>query len=285
MAKIVAIHGIGQQRKGESTLRAAWLPALRDGLKRTGKEFQRDDDLVCAFYGDLFRPKGKSLDPPYDRSDVDNDWERALLYAWWEQAAQFEPEIPGPDVRTKASTPLSVQRALDALSHYKFFKPVAERALIFDLKQVDLYMNNPEIRAKIQERVAQTVHGDTTVFIGHSLGSIVAYEALCAHPEWPVRTLVTLGSPLGIRNLIFDYLRPPPVNGIGCWPGKVTNWTNISDAGDVVALVKALAGQFNQPGRADCTVCDVSISNGATAHNIEPYLTAEETGRAIASGL
>ena len=49
--------------------------------------------------------------------------------------------------------------------------------------------------------------------VGHSLGSVVAYEALCAHPEWPVRALVTLGSPLGIRNLIFDRLVPAPAAG------------------------------------------------------------------------
>ena len=48
----------------------------------------------------------------------------------------------------------------------------------------------------------------TEVIVAHSLGSVVAYEALCAHPEWPVRNLVTLGSPLGIRNLIFDQLVP-----------------------------------------------------------------------------
>jgi len=33
----------------------------------------------------------------------------------------------------------------------------------------------------------------------------------------PVRALVTLGSPLGIRNLIFDRLVPPPTAG---GPGK-----------------------------------------------------------------
>jgi pimeloyl-ACP methyl ester carboxylesterase len=31
------------------------------------------------------------------------------------------------------------------------------------------------------------VRADTAVLIGHSLGSVVAYEALCAHPEWSVR--------------------------------------------------------------------------------------------------
>jgi hypothetical protein len=32
-------------------------------------------------------------------------------------------------------------------------------------------------------------------WVGHSLGSVAAYEALCAHPQWPVRALATLGPP------------------------------------------------------------------------------------------
>ena len=66
----------------------------------------------------------------------------------------------------------------------------------------------------------------------HGLGMITrdprwSYEALCAHPEWPVRGLVTLGAPLGIPNLIFDRLQPAPLSRAeagsgprGRWPGK-----------------------------------------------------------------
>jgi pimeloyl-ACP methyl ester carboxylesterase len=120
---------------------------------------------------------------------------------------------------------------------------------------------------------------DTCLIVAHSLGSVAAYEALCAHPEWPVRALVTLGSPLGIRNLIFDQLQPPPENGMGQWPGRAVMWTNITDSGDIVALQKDLRGRFGD--RVENAVVD----NGATAHNVKPYLTAKETGLAIARGL
>ena len=120
--------------------------------------------------------------------------------------------------------------------------------------------------------------------VGHSLGSVVAYEALCAHPEWPVRALVTLGSPLGIRNLIFDRLLPAPAAGArgevrGAWPGGVRSWVNVADAGDVVALVKDLRPLFG-----DQVACYL-VHNGSHAHDVRPYLTAAETGAAIAAGL
>ena len=115
--------------------------------------------------------------------------------------------------------------------------------------------------------------------IGHSLGSVVAYEVLAAQPEGSVRTFVTLGSPLGCPKLIFDRLCPPPEDGRGGWPGAVEHWFNLADGSDPVALVAELASCFGP------RVKDELVHNGADVHKIGPYLTAEETGRAIATGL
>ena len=56
-------------------------------------------------------------------------------------------------------------------------------------------------------------------------------------------------------------------------------WTNVADAGDVVALVKDLRPLFG--GKVACYLVD----NGSHAHAVRPYLTAAETGAAIAAGL
>jgi pimeloyl-ACP methyl ester carboxylesterase len=277
MASVVGVHGIGQQLKGERVLRETWLPAMRDGIGHTAPDLADRIDLSIAFYGDLFRPKGGKVvgDAPYEAADVDNNVERDLLAAWWAEAARVE-DVPGSDATTKARTPMWVQRALNALSSSKFFAGIAERTLIADLKQVRVFLSDPIVKSRVLERLASAVAGDTRVIVGHSLGSVVAYEALCAHPEWSVRALVTLGSPLGISNVVFDRLTPSPVEGRGEWPGSVTTWTNIADSGDIVALQKQLAGQFGP------NVRDELIYNGATAHDVIPYLTAEEAGRAIA---
>jgi hypothetical protein len=281
MARIVAVHGIGQQLKGPHTLKDAWLPAMRDGLALAGAAVPAAEDLVCAFYGDLFRRRGtKGVgEPPYRAGDVEEGFERELLAAWWQEAAATEPQVPGPDARTKLRTPDSVQRALNALSRSRFFAGLAERALIGFIKQVHRYFAEPGLRAQVGERVERDLGPDTRVVVGHSLGSVVAYEALCARPDRPVRALVTLGSPLGIRHLVFDRLQPAPVAGVGAWPGGVASWTNIADDGDVVALVKQLRPRFGQ------RLEDLPVHNGAKAHDIGPYLTARETGRAIAAAL
>ena len=87
--------------------------------------------------------------------------------------------------------------------------------------------------------------------IGHSLGSVVAYEYLCHDRPASVELLVTLGSPLGIPNVVFDKLTPAPVGGAGAWPGMVAAWVNVADPDDIVALRKDLAPLFpgTAPGR------------------------------------
>jgi hypothetical protein len=282
MPRIVGVHGIGQQFKGPNSLHGEWLDALRDGVELAGGSPPEAKDLVCAFYGKLFRPSGtKSADlPPYDAADVTDPFEQELLAAWWLDAARVEPgQVIGPGESTKGRTPQLVQRALDALSRSRFFAGIAERAFINDLKQVHAYFHDDAIRRSACKRVERVVGDDTRVIVGHSLGSVVAYECLCAHPEWPVTTLVTLGSPLGIANLVFDRLRPPPENGLGAWPGGIRRWVNIADKGDVVALVKDLGPRFG------LGVGNVLIYNGASAHAVRPYLSALETGRVIAAAL
>ncbi|WP_323185405.1 hypothetical protein [Kitasatospora sp. NBC_01287] len=276
---------MGKQQFGEATLLQHWLPALRDGLSRAGTAVTvSESDVAMAFYGDLFLPPGQLLaadDPFFSWSDVLPGWETDLLTHWWEQAAQAEPQIAGPDAAGMlGGLTASVQGALLALSQSRFFAGLAERALILDLKQTRRYLADRTLREAARDRVRALVGPDTAVVVAHSLGTLVAYEALCALPGHPVRALITLGSPLGIPNLIFDRLVPAPVDGLGHWPGEPSlRWTNIADARDVVALVKDLRPCFG-PGVA----CHL-VPNGSHAHDASHYLTKAVTGAALAAGL
>ncbi|MCD7441833.1 hypothetical protein K4B79_26860 [Streptomyces lincolnensis] len=282
MARVVCIHGIGQQYAGEAELTGAWHTALSDGLRRAASPLTlAPDDVHCVLYGDLFRPPGRTLafgDPPLDATDVGEGFETELLFALWEEAARTDPGVMPPDARTLVRTPRTVQRALDALGQSRFFASLALRALVLDLKQVRAYLHDPAVHAAVQARVEAAVTDRTEVVVGHSLGSVVAYEALCAHPEWPVRALLTVGSPLGIRRLVFDRLRVGGSGTPGDWPGSVTTWTNLADEGDVVALVKDLRPLFGPDIRC------LTVHNGSRAHDATRYLNTAEAGRAIADG-
>ena len=236
--------------------------------------------MKCAFYGDLFREtsvqvKGGLGTPPLGWNDIEEGFEQDLLGL---MATTLSNEDSEWSAATKVRTPRVVQRLVNLVLSNSFWAGVSEAALVFDLKQVKKYFFSETCRAAAVARVAECVSAETRVVVGHSLGSIVAYEALCQNPQWQIDTLVTIGSPLGIPNLIFDRLVPAPIDGCGRHP-EVRQWVNVADSGDIVALVKELEPLFE--GR----VQDRLIYNGASAHHAARYLTARETGAAIASAL
>jgi pimeloyl-ACP methyl ester carboxylesterase len=152
------------------------------------------------------------------------------------------------------------------------------------VKQVARFLGEPDVKSRVLDRVHAQVDAHTCAFIGHSLGSVVAYEYLCRHPATESAVLITLGSPLGIRTVIFDKLTPPPTDaGAGVWPGA-TRWTNIADRDDIVALRKDLAPLFPPPEGVPAIV-DLLVDNGGKPHSAERYLTTPEAGAAVAAGL
>ncbi|MFC9330768.1 hypothetical protein [Kitasatospora sp. NPDC057015] len=262
---------------------------MSDGLRRAGAEgLVAELDVAVGFYGDLFRPAGQFLaagDPPYTARDVEDGFEQELLAAWWRAAAQTDPGVVAPDADgTLVATPRSVQAALRALSGSTFFANLALRAVVADLKQVRAYLTDQQVREQARARVMAQIGPDTRVVVAHSLGSVVAYEALGALPGHGVRALVTIGSPLGIRNLVFDRLQPAPERDgkelRGAWPGgEQLAWTNLAATGDVVALVKDLRPLFGR------RLSSATLYNGVHAHDATSYLTDELCGKAIAEGL
>jgi hypothetical protein len=280
MSVIVLVPGIAQQLGGEHTLLQQWRPALRDGLARAGHT-GADPSASLAFYGDLFHRSGTlgTSRGDHDALPLADPSEQELLLLWWQAAAWADSSVIPPTTPAIARTPQLVHQALGALTRARFFAGMNQPLIALLVKEVHLYFVDDRLRNAARERVAAQISHDTRIVIGHSLGSVVSYEALCQHPEWPVHTFITLGSPLGIRNVIFDRLQPAPRNGSGIWPPGVKRWTNVAGCGDVVALAKKLSIRFGE------RVHDEEVDNEPTAHNVEPYLKAVQTGRAIARAL
>jgi hypothetical protein len=290
--KVVAVHGIGNRFVGRDVLVSGWLPALNSGLYEAGSAPVPAGEFGAVFYGSIFRPAGgRGADT--EALGASEAWGRELALAWCEEAARLadknrsnadplgeDPRIQSPHelAQGRARAPESLQALLRMLSKTRFFRAIGpEKALIADLREVWLFLHDAAVKEQVLCRCEEQIDKNTRVVIGHSLGSVVAYEALCKHPEWRVHMLVTLGSPLGIRKLVFDALTPAPRRGQGSWP-PVKRWVNIADEGDIVALEKKLATFFGP-------VQDQSIYNGWHSHDALRYLTARETGHAVAAGL
>jgi hypothetical protein len=287
VTRVVAVHGINNTYSGPRSIAESWVPALLDGVELAGAAgLLHPKDVECTFYGDVFRRSARTLSDDdiasLEPGDVSDRLERELLAAWWRRAAEVDPRVVPPSTRTLGPV-AGVQAALAALAGSRFLAGATERLLIRWLQQVRAYFTNPELRDEIQKRFCKAIGPETEVVIAHSLGSVVAYEALCAHPEWGVRALVTLGSPLAIRNVVLDRLQPAPQcraqKWHAVWPPQLESWTNIADQADFVALIKRLGPIFGDG------VVDVEIDNGARMHDVTRYLTAAATGSAIIHAL
>jgi hypothetical protein len=93
--------------------------------------------------------------------------------------------------------------AVNSLAKISWFWPYgmgfAECFVVRALAQVTRYLTHDDIRAAALKSVSDLTGPETKIVIGHSLGSMVAYEATFFLNQ-------TLGSPLGLRNIIYQRL-------------------------------------------------------------------------------
>jgi hypothetical protein len=285
MAGIVGIHGIAQQFRGGYQLKDVWFNAIRDGLAAANypktAEALAPGDLQVAFFGDLFRPQGTMAvaEPPYSAADIEHGLERDLLTTLFDAAAAQDPALSAPEgAMGRGRT--AVQVMLNRLAQSPTFARMSARAFIGNLKQVTAFLADPVVKQDVLARVREQISRDTRVVVGHSLGSVIAYEYLCHDQPISVELLVTLGSPIGIPNVVFDKLTPAPVGGVGAWPNGVATWVNVADPNDVVALRKDLAPLF--PGTVpNQSVADRLVNNGGEPHAIDRYLNTRQVGSSL----
>lgn len=142
----------------------------------------------------------------------------------------------------------------------------------FEPRPGDVY----QVRTEIRQRTLDAMAAATTrphVVVGHSLGSVIAYDVLRNVADAPsVDGLLTLGSPLGLDE-VQDHLKP----GWSRWDGypalKVrTGWTNVYDRLDpVCGFDPVLANDFRRSGSAE--VVDIWEPNrGRWRHSVGKYL-------------
>ena len=89
-----------------------------------------------------------------------------------------------------------------------------------------------------------------TLLLAHSMGSVIAYEALWemshdSRDELILDMLVTMGSPLG-QSYVQRRLRGHERNGAGRYPTNIRRWVNLAAVGDMTAADPVLADDFNE---------------------------------------
>ncbi|CAL9333572.1 serine peptidase [Streptomyces sp. enrichment culture] len=161
------------------------------------------------------------------------------------------------------------------------FGEVARKVAIVFCREADTYVTDRDSprRAAARDEVLRVLHGTRPrAVVAHSLGSVVAYEALWHRPV-ALDLLVTLGSPLGMPHVVFERLALGEGNEErkGERPPGVRRWVNVADVGDIVAIPRDLPSRF--PGIDD----HHEVSLGLVAsHKATRYLARPEVVDALA---
>ncbi|MGW2179883.1 hypothetical protein ACWCXX_17625 [Streptomyces sp. NPDC001732] len=261
MAELVMVHGIGPEDETEEQLRADWVRALARTLRDNGHRERADriedgsTTVAMAHYRGLFAPY-----VPQDDWDVPFPEQMALT-------SETVGENIMDNIHRHASDPADSAEAARELTGLRAevgpeqgpyapvrlvvamlgrLGPVARSGFaalsstgVFHLGQVAAYLDDESIRERAIESVLSRVTADTRAVVAHSLGTVVAYEAL-HRLDRPLPLLVTFGSPLGLRSIIRERLRPRPLRT----PDHIERWVNVADRDDYIVSTLRLRTLF-----------------------------------------
>ena len=304
MATIVLVHGIAQEQKSADTLEEEWLPDLAGGVRTAGFPEIADRlyrlrsgpdgiDTRMAFYGDLFLRGDQQGLEPEELSGPERALAEQLAMEWTARAASRSTDEKSRRAASQELAQLqqtageeqgaraAARSAINSLARIRWFAPFgmgfASRFVMRSLTQVTRYLSDDALREQALARVHALLTPGTRVLIGHSLGSVVAFEA-AQMLDHPLPLLITIGCPLGLHTVVYERVRPQPPR----FPPTVHHWVNIADRNDIVAAEPDLTPLFGSTAPPGAVLeGGYTVENGAKPHQADFYLTKAQVGRPI----
>ena len=159
------------------------------------------------------------------------------------------------DIQEANSWNIRLQRLLLKVGdHLPFLIRLMPKEARSIANEVNRYFNNADhVASEIRGFLAQALRPmlerqEDVLLIGHSLGSIIAYDTLWElsrqHGVKGRVDFLTLGSPLGMR-YVQRRLLGMNENGARSYPDLIRRWINLSAEGDVAALNRNLNERFH----------------------------------------
>jgi hypothetical protein len=293
--KLVFVHGRAQESRSSEEISFEWMSALNRGIFEA-KLPSLKVQPITPYYGDklitLMNEARKALSPDSAKRDSLDPGYRNFLADFANEASQrvainddrlarhgFQVGAPkqvrsGRDADRIARAATSADnlqrgpqnwswviatiRALDDM-----FPRLSSGGIELILKDVYVYCTNDNVRDAIDDVVFRSLPSSEFVVVGHSLGSVVAYNVLQA-TKTKVVQFITIGSPLAI-NAIKQRLKIPP-----SFPKCVGDWYNARDRADVVALNPLTSSNF--PTEPQIYNDDSVVNLSENRHHISGYL-------------
>lgn len=288
---LVFVHGRAQQHKDSVALKQEWIDAWCTGLEKSGLSLPIAASAIhFPYYGDaldvLTHGAAEVPDVIVRGAEGDKEEELMRLLAVVLEEARLREGISDQAVRAAAAVhagdvpiergPLNrpwvrgIVIALDAVPGVNGAGVAVATADVWH------YLNHALTRNAIDDGVRQALPREAeAVVVGHSLGSVVAYQLLRNDGHfagWRVPLFATVGSPLGVR-AIRDYIVPTTR------PDCIGDWFNAMDPRDIVALHPLDAKHFDVDPPIENKV-DVD-NDTPNRHGIKGYLSDKDVAKRI----
>jgi hypothetical protein len=252
----VFLHGIEQQDKSADELRTLCIESIRVGLDRAGSNnsLPSAKQVVVPYYGDLL---ARLI--PAVHNEIKGTSNKRGLTALSQKNELFGQRAPITTLDqlineiSRAKSGAREQRSYESANRTRGFTSNALGALskvvpIFlqnqivnqVLTQVAGYLDDASLKRTILDvalsamcegaKVAE-MDDEPLIVVAHSLGTVIALEALADFTERSVDLLMTIGSPLSTETVACRMIQKARN-----WPKVVRKWVNIADPDDLVAL-------------------------------------------------
>lgn len=298
---IIYVHGIGNKpaadilkcqwdealfgfNLGERSRLAYWVNRIfyPEPVKASCKTADSTQDLAAAEAGTLgiraISDPGQGIEPLLP-ADANTRREREVLEAIAEQAMEGDGDSGGIDAVDFNARVLLLPKPLRDF--------ISRRITKTFLKDVHEFLFVPARREAMRESVLARLRtgGGPFIVIGHSQGSMVAYDALqglSPDDRVEVDLFVTVGSPLGLQE-VQDQLKTITNQKKGlAVPGVVKRWINIADPLDPVCADKFLRSDYAATNGVDVEdMVRFNADSPRDPHSGTGYLRLSEVRSAV----
>jgi hypothetical protein len=268
---IIGVHGLANKPPKEQHAHD-WVAAIQEGLTRNCSLSVPAIDFIPVHWAHI--NYAKPVDPdtePYIPTPSDQPMKK-YRDGWLSEIRAYMSNVPGD----------MIQKGKEWFG----MDPLTQTVLDKKLPDLAKYYENEAFRAKLRGLVKDAVgacNNKRITLIAHSMGSIIAYDALRelgrTDSNYRVENFVTIGSPLGLPTVAakisdeWTLLRTPSI---------VKRWVNMSDSRDPVAFDTHLKNDYEANDQGVRVEDDLILNNYVSPdskrnhHKIYGYLRCPE---------